>query len=380
MAMTTIATHWLLLGLLSPSTPPPSAYLPENLYLVHANTAKVSEKVEGYQKVQLTITRVYLGPAELKDKKFECLSGSRGVSGTSPADSPLSVITFAEEGVEGFWWVYHDKKANVYKPELRWKVLNEWKIQSFPIQKHRSQWADFSGRPIDVEALFKEALANWAVPAQALDTAKSDDGRLKLLKRLAADPKAPAAPWASSLIGRAGTKEALVALQELSRNEKISLKTQYALDEALCKRDASWRSSGSRKKMLQNWLNEANISVLATARLSAALADDQLDFATYIALWEACFAKRDKYSKSQQELLMQLIPGSSVRRVEDKPALFAFLTGLLRKADTGELQYHASNRLQYCRPLSENEKAVVRELRDKATDLRAIESLERLLK
>jgi len=370
-----LTSLWSLLTLLPAATPPASTYLPENLYLVHAKTVRILQWDERGtpSRGRFLVTRVYLGPVELKGREFECETGwSKTFKATSHPDR---LVHFVAEGVEGLWWLYHDPIVNVYRPELRGKTIHELRIQRFPIQNHRYDLGDW-GRFVDVEPRFQEALASWAKPVEAIAQAKSDDDRLALLQRLAANPKAPAAAWAVVLLGGSRTKEAVMALRELAGNESITLEAQYALDEALCRRDGpNWFRAERRKQMLARWLNEARLDSGGEERLMLALGYGELDYATYIALVEPCFAKLGRYSEWQQELLARLL-GPSPQRAEDKVRMFAFLTPLVRNSPVRRVREAASHALQDCRPLTEEQTGVVRELRDAARDPLVIKNLD----
>src|SRR5262249_1534623 len=137
---------WSFLAQLPTAKPPTSAYLPENLYLVHAKTVSVSGNDAAPtaipRQARLVVTRVYLGPEELKGKRFECETSHWQPMGSGAWSLPRDdAVTFVEEGVEGLWWLYHDRKADAYRPELRGKVVDELKIRyRFPIQKHLIQF------------------------------------------------------------------------------------------------------------------------------------------------------------------------------------------------------------------------------------------------
>jgi hypothetical protein len=353
------------------------------LYLVRAKTETIKDLGGHREQGVLVITEVYLGPPGMKGEKFECTATGANVHIGGPYEPQGAYVGFFEEGVEGLWWVYYDVTSCTYRPELRWKVLGELEIAHlFPIQKHRMQWADLSGRPVDVEARFKEALDSWARPAEALAQAKSDNDRLALLKRLAADPKAPAAPWAATLLDRAGTAESLAALRELANDEKVAVKTQFVLDKALSRRDGpNWRQSERREQMLRNWLDEARFCGFVP------LERWDLDYATYIALVEPCFAKFDKYNAWQRTILAQLLEiRVKPQRSEDQAALFSFLIRVFQKADTLQkadainVQRAASHGLQCCQPLTDEQARVVRKLRDAARDPVVVRNLDFLLR
>src|SRR5262249_38177941 len=173
---------------------------------------------------------------------------------------------------------------------------------------------------------------------------------------------------AIALLGRTKQHGVITFLRKLAENDKLTVPNQAALDKALVRSDsAAWSNSQARQQMFRRWLDEARLDYDAGDHLATRLAVGDLDYVTYIALIEPCFAKLGQYSAWQQDALLRLLD-CSPRRAEDKALLFAFLTSLVRDSPSLRVRVAAARSLQRCRPLTDEQARIVRELRDATRD------------
>ena len=197
--------------------------------LVRAKVKSVEQVTKTRSTAVLEIVHVYTGPAEWKGRTFADVQQAESLSGRE-ARFPF------EMGEEGLWVLTTGKKDELL-PTDDDRFL-------FP---RRSRKADNSR--------YAEHL-KLADAVEAVE--KSTPGeRVKLLVSLADDDTPETGAWAVQVLGESGEPAAAKFLDGFAAkpDAKLSLATQVALDEVLCKtKREEWFESKPRAELLTGWV------------------------------------------------------------------------------------------------------------------------------
>jgi len=345
-----------------------SRYLPPNLFLVRAKTLSVADLMYHRRRGKLKVAQVYLGPARLVGEEFEC--ETTGIGMHLGAYGPK--IMFFERDVEGLWWIRHDDSGTL-QPELRAEVIEEFGIRQFPIQKHRSQWFNLSGQPVDVEARFRPPLA-WAAAIESVGKAKFDEERAKLLRQMAKGDDPFLSHWSIALLARARKPEDIALLRELAEAVEFSGTRQPQIDEILCRLDRdNWLRSPSRQRMIGRWLDSRANWVLmshGSLRLYWACRDD-LSPERYLDALDRAFSSSNGYSAAQFKAVAVLLQHPPRANAEDSQRIFGILITQTESGADPEVRRSAASGLFHMARgcvLNDAQEQRIRDLRDKSKE------------
>jgi len=389
----------LLVAMILAQPPSESAYLPPNLFLVRAKAVSVAPvqrteplpgSVRGTRPAftihgtgNLVVAHVYLGPDALKSIEFDC--GFRPPQQGSIASAHPILVSFIEKGAHGLWWIHYDAKTKQYRPQLDLMSMTDLHLENFPIQDHPRQWATIGGGPVDAVAKFKPWLA-WAVAAEQLHKAASDDDRGRLLLKLAADDQSLAAPWAIALLGRASKPADIAALRRIAEVESYRGVNQPAIDEVLSKADPEgWGKSEARKRTIRRWLDgraDSSLSSSGSPRLTRAYFAKDLDAETLLAAVDDALAGRNGVQQPKNYYAVARLLSERPPRESDRQRFFEQFVKNAEYPHSGDVREAAAIGLRHLHnhkwPSADHYQQV-RALRARSTDAKVIAQLDHIL-
>lgn len=131
-----------------------------------------------------------------------------------------------------------------------------------------------------------QASAALAQVIEKLDKCGSDAERMRVLVKHAADDFDEVAAWSIWWLRKRKDIDATNALRALVKLEKLSIRGQVMLDEAMSERaGATWNNSTERLAMLEQWVGtntRSQFDCLAVGRrLGSAVESEQLDHISF---------------------------------------------------------------------------------------------------
>ena len=389
---------------------PAPQYFPPDLFLVRAKTLNLS-RYDGIVKGDARITvatfeviGVVAGPAELVGRTFQ--------SEVAPPHMPTThrvsfdkVVSIAEPGTEGLWWVTRDPKCegiekrvagaigydrwrasrdpkgDDLRPELRASIVDTYAIRNYPYQNTREgDGRNFNLVP-DLAATWKEGNL-WAESVAAVYQATPAQ-RVTQLEQLAATPGSPVAGWAASLLVRGNVSAHTDLLKRLTGDSKLSANSQVTLDRLLSEIDTKgWSTSDARVRVLTRWLDpvaDRGLFEAGFGRLLEASRTGEIDFHTYKAVLTPLFAKTNWPVEMREYWLGRSLSDLRVTAA-NQPQAFDWIAPLVKDAATPRLRERSAIGLGNLRPLSQSQVETVRSLRQYTTDADIQAALDIVLK